>query len=254
MTKIIMHGCNGRMGHVISQVVANDSETEIVAGIDLNTNTALAFPVFDSLDKCTVDADVIIDFSIAVAVDPLLDYVESTQIPLILCTTGLSKEQMDRVYQVSQTAPVFFSANMSIGVNLLIGLAKQAAKVLTGSNFDIEIIEKHHNQKVDAPSGTALAIAHSINETLDFSYEYKFDRSGEREKRDKNEIGIHAMRGGTIVGEHSIIFAGQDEIIELQHNALSKEVFAVGAVRAAKFMNSRKQGLYDMSHLIQETN
>ncbi|WP_105616207.1 4-hydroxy-tetrahydrodipicolinate reductase [Vallitalea okinawensis] len=254
MTKIIMHGCNGKMGQVISQVAANDSETEIVAGIDLNTNTALSYPVFDSLENCTVDADVIIDFSIAVAVDSLLDYVEATKVPLILCTTGLSKEQMDRVYQISQTAPVFFSANMSIGVNLLIGLAKQAAKVLTGSNFDIEIIEKHHNQKVDAPSGTALAIAHSINETLDFSYEYKFDRSGEREKRHKNEIGIHAMRGGTIVGEHSILFAGQDEIIELKHNALSKEVFAVGAVRAAKFMHGRKEGLYDMSHLIQETN
>lgn len=250
MTRIIMHGCNGLMGHVISKIVADENNCEIVAGIDLNTTSNFGYPVFKNFEDCTVDADVIIDFSVAVAVDPLLDYVESAKIPLVLCTTGLSKQQLDRVHTLSQDTPIFFSANMSLGVNLLIGLAKQAAKVLSTSSFDIEIIEKHHNQKVDAPSGTALAIAHAINETVDFQYEYKFDRSGEREKRTKNEIGIHAMRGGTIVGEHSILFAGQDEIIELKHNALSKDVFAVGAVRAANFMVHKEPGLYDMSHLI----
>lgn len=253
MTRIIMHGCSGKMGQVISQLVSEESDASIVAGVDVFPKDDSPYPVFKDFSSCNVEADVIIDFSIASAVDALLDHVESTGIPCIVCTTGLSKEQMDRLYIISEKAPIFFSANMSLGVNLLISLAKQAAKVLSSSNFDIEIIEKHHNQKVDAPSGTALAIAHSINETLDFSYEYKFDRSTIREKRQKNEIGIHAMRGGTIVGEHSIIFAGQDEVIELKHNALSKEVFAVGAVRAAKFMAGRPNGLYDMSHLIEAT-
>lgn len=250
MTRIIMHGCNGLMGHVISKIVSEEATCKIVAGIDLNTTAHFDYPVFTSLEACTEEADVIIDFSIAAAVDSLLDYVSKKKTPLVVCTTGLSKAQLDRVHSLSADTPIFFSANMSLGVNLLIGLAKQAAKVLSTSSFDIEIIEKHHNQKVDAPSGTALAIAHAINETVDFQYEYKFDRSGHREKRTKNEIGIHAMRGGTIVGEHSILFAGQDEIIELKHNALSKDVFAVGAVRAAGFMANKEAGLYDMSHLI----
>lgn len=253
MTRIIMHGCNGVMGQVISKIAQGESSLEIVAGIDLNPTSPFGYPVFLSLEECDVEADVIIDFTVAKAVDPLLDFVDKTKIPVVLCTTGLSKEQLDRVHTLSENTPIFFSANMSLGVNLLIGLAKQAAKVLSTSNFDIEIIEKHHNQKVDAPSGTALAIAHAINETVDFQYEYKFDRSQEREKRTKNEIGIHAMRGGTIVGEHNIIFAGQDEIIELKHNALSKEVFAVGALRASAFMKGKTTGLYDMSHLISES-
>lgn len=253
MTRIIMHGCNGVMGQVISKTAQGDASLEIVAGIDLNPTSPFGYPVFPSLEECDIEADVIIDFTVAKAVDTLLDYVDKTKTPLVLCTTGLSKEQLGRVHELSENTPIFFSANMSLGVNLLIGLAKQAAKVLSTSNFDIEIIEKHHNQKVDAPSGTALAIAHAINETVDFQYEYKFDRSQEREKRTKNEIGIHAMRGGTIVGEHNIIFAGQDEIIELKHNALSKEVFAVGALRASTFMKGKTTGLYDMSHLISES-
>lgn len=250
MTKIIMHGCHGKMGQVIAGLVEQDPDATIVAGIDPFDKEGTAFPVFSTPEQCTVEADVLIDFSTASAMKPLLQFVSDKKIPSIICTTGLDKDQINAIYSVSETVPMFFSANMSLGVNLLISLAKQAAKVLSGSNFDIEIIEKHHNQKIDAPSGTALAIAHAMNETLDFAYEYTFDRSQVREKRDKNEIGIHAMRGGTIVGEHDIIFAGQDEVIELNHKAQSKEVFAVGAVRAAHFMKAKEAGLYDMSHLI----
>lgn len=253
MTKIIMHGCNGHMGQVISRLVFEDPNAEMVAGIDINTDLRNnPYPVFPSIKECNIPCDVIIDFSTAVAIDDLLDYVGETKTPLILCTTGLPTHILDRVKDESKRSPIFFSANMSLGVSLLTTIAKTAAEILSDSNFDIEIIEKHHNQKIDAPSGTALSIANEINETLDNQYDYKFDRSHEREKRTKKEIGIHAMRGGTIVGEHSIIFAGQDEIIELKHNALSKEVFAVGAVKAAKFMHGKKSGLYDMKDLVAE--
>jgi len=253
MTKIIMHGCNGKMGQVISRLVTQDNTAEIVAGIDVFDTINNPYPVFNFPKECDIDADVIIDFSTASAIDSLLEYVMAKKIPLILCTTGLSEEQMSKVKEYSKKTSIFHSANMSLGVNLLIGLAKRATEILSDSNFDIEIIEKHHNQKIDAPSGTALAIADSINETLNNEYSYKYDRSAEKVKRPKKEIGIHAFRGGTIVGEHSIIFAGQDEIIELKHNALSKEIFAVGSIKAAKFIVGKPIGLYTMENLINNT-
>jgi len=250
MTRIIMHGCNGKMGHTISKLVALDPNCTMVAGIDVVATAAFDYPVFNSLDDCNVEADVIIDFSIAHAVKPLIISAKSKNIPIVVCTTGLSEEQIDFVRDASKTIPILFSANMSLGVNLLVSLVQKAAAILSPANFDIEIIEKHHNQKVDAPSGTALYIADSINETLDNEFEYKYDRSQERVKRPQKEIGIHAVRGGNIVGEHQVIFAGQDEIIEINHMAHSKDVFAVGSINAAKFLAEQKSGLYDMSNVI----
>ncbi len=252
MINIIMHGCNGQMGQVITKIVADDPDVAIVAGIDPNLSAPNPYPVFPSADECTVDADVIIDFSTARAVKPLIAFAKTKNIPVIVCTTGLSAADLEYIKETSHSLPIFFSANMSLGVNLLIGLAKRATEILSDAGFDIEIIEKHHNQKIDAPSGTALAIADGINEVLDNQYDYQFDRSKTREKRSKKEIGIHAVRGGTIVGEHDVIFAGQDEVITLGHTATSKEVFAVGAVKAAKFMSHKLQspGLYSMEHLI----
>ncbi|MBC7960065.1 MAG: 4-hydroxy-tetrahydrodipicolinate reductase [Vallitaleaceae bacterium] len=250
MIKIIMHGCNGKMGQVISGLVAKDSKAELVAGIDPYTGLNNPYPVFPSADSCSIDADVIIDFSTAKAVKPLLQFAKSKSIPVVVCTTGLNEEEISEIKSASQDIPILFSANMSLGVNLLMNLARKATAILTEAGFDIEIIEKHHNQKIDAPSGTAIAIANVINEELDNSYEYKYDRSGERKKRETNEIGIHALRGGTIVGEHSIVFAGRDEVVELKHSALSKEIFAVGAVNAAKFLAGKSAGMYDMSDVI----
>ncbi|NLK21569.1 MAG: 4-hydroxy-tetrahydrodipicolinate reductase [Epulopiscium sp.] len=252
MIKIIMHGCNGKMGQVISSLVEEDKECSMVAGIDPYVNKSNPYPVFSKIEDCDAPADVIIDFSTASAVKPLLEYASKKQIPLILCTTGLSDELLDLVKKTAVKIPVFFSANMSLGVNLLINLVKRASEVLYDVDFDIEIIEKHHNQKIDAPSGTALALADAINESLDSRYDYKYDRHIERKKRDKNEIGIHAVRGGTIVGEHSILFAGKDEVVELKHTAMSKEVFAVGALKAAKFLAGKAPGLYNMENLINE--
>lgn len=250
MIKIIMHGCNGKMGQVISTLVANDENTEMVAGIDPYTKKENPYPVFETAESCTVDTDVIIDFSTAQAITPLLRYAISKKTPVVLCTTGLLEEDISQIKEASKVIPILFSANMSLGVNLIIHLAQKATEVLSGSNFDIEIIEKHHNQKIDAPSGTALAIADAINEASDNIYSYKYDRSNDRKVRDKKEIGMHAMRGGTIIGEHTIIYAGQDEIIELKHSALSKEIFAVGAVNAAKFLAGKPAGLYNMGHVI----
>lgn len=250
MIKIIMHGCNGKMGQVISSLVEKDSRAEMVAGIDPYTGLSNSYPVFPSIDSCSIDADVIIDFSTAKAVKSLLDYAKVKKTPVVVCTTGLNEDDIKLIKKTSKEVPILFSANMSLGVNLLISLAKKASKILTDANFDIEIIEKHHNQKIDAPSGTALAIANAINDELDNQYTYKYDRTKERKKREKHEIGIHAVRGGTIVGEHDIVFAGQDEIIELHHSALSKEIFAVGAVNAAKFLAGKQPGMYDMGDVI----
>jgi 4-hydroxy-tetrahydrodipicolinate reductase len=250
MIKIIMNGCNGKMGHTISNLIQNDPSCTMVAGIDIHTESAFDYPVFSSLDACPIEADVIIDFSIAHAVKPLLLSAIKKNIPVVVCTTGLNEEQISFVHESAHHIPVLFSANMSLGVNLLVSLVKKAAEILTPANFDIEIIEKHHNQKVDAPSGTALYIADSINETLNNEYSYKYDRSQERLKRPQKEIGIHAIRGGNIVGEHQVIFAGQDEIIEINHMAHSKDVFAVGSLNAAKFLSTQTKGLYNMAHVI----
>ena len=250
MTKVIMHGCNGHLGKVISELVAKDDAIEIVAGIDLNTEENFGYPVFANIMDCDVEADAIIDFSVAVAVDALLDFVKEKGIPVVLCTTGLSDEQLAKVEEVSKDVAVLKSANMSLGINTLMKLLKMATEVLADRGYDIEIVEKHHNQKLDAPSGTALALADVINETKDNRYEYVFDRSQKREKRSDNEIGISAVRGGTIVGQHDVIYAGTDEVIEIQHTAYSKAVFAKGAIDAAKFLAGKGPGMYDMSDVI----
>ena len=250
MTKVIMHGCNGHMGRVISELVAKDDAIEIVAGIDLNTEENFGYPVFANIMDCDVEADAIIDFSVAVAVDALLDFVKEKGIPVVLCTTGLSDEQLAKVEEVSKDVAVLKSANMSLGINTLMKLLKMATEVLADRGYDIEIVEKHHNQKLDAPSGTALALADVINETKDNRYNYVYDRSQKREKRADNEIGISAVSGGTIVGQHDVIYAGTDEVIEIQHTAYSKAVFAKGAIDAAKFLAGKGPGMYDMSDVI----
>lgn len=250
MVKIIMHGCNGKMGQVITDMVKNDDTAEIVAGIDVVDNRDNGYPVFTDIDACDVPADVIIDFAAAVAVDKLLDYSVKHKIPVVLCTTGLSEAQIARVEEASRKVAVLRSANMSLGINTLMKLLKEAANIFAPAGYDIEIVEKHHNQKVDAPSGTAIALADSINEARNNEYEYVYDRSQVRKKRDKKELGISAVRGGTIVGEHEVIFAGVDEVIEFKHTAYSKSVFAKGAVEAGKYLAGKSAGLYNMSDVI----
>lgn len=249
MTRIIMNGCNGKMGRVITRLVEEDAECQIVAGFDINDSFENTYPVFSDPEEFMGEADVVIDFSHPSCLDALLSYCKRRNLPVIIATTGLSAEQKEKMQEVSNEIPVFFSANMSLGINLLISLAKKATKLLEG-NFDIEIVERHHNQKIDAPSGTALAIADAIDETLSYPAEYVYDRHSVRRKRKPTEIGIHAVRGGTIVGDHEVIFAGNDEVIELKHSAYSKEVFAVGAIKAAKYMKAKGAGMYDMNDLI----
>lgn len=249
MIKIFLNGCNGKMGQVIVNLVNTNSEATIVAGADVSTNPQNTFPVFKSISQNNIPADVVIDFSHPSAFDDVLTYCQSSKTALVMATTGLKDEQLDKLHQVSLTIPVFFSANMSMGVNLLMSLCKQAASFL-GDSFDIEIIEKHHNQKIDAPSGTALAIADSINQSIEQPKEYIYDRQSKRIKRSVNEIGIHAIRGGNIVGEHTIIFAGHNEIIEIKHEALSKDIFANGAIKAAIYLNKQPSGFYSMDSMI----
>ena len=251
MTKILLHGCNGRMGRMITELVRNDADAEIMAGVDSYTGVANDYPVYDSIEKCDLDADVVIDFSNAGAVDALLDHCVEKKVPVVLCTTGLSEAQLAKVQEASGKTAILKSANMSMGINLLLKLLKDAAKVLGNAGYDIELVERHHNQKLDAPSGTALALADSVNEALNGEYHYVYDRSQVRQKRDEKEIGISAVRGGTIVGEHEVIFAGTDEVIEFKHSAYSRNVFAKGAVEAAKFLAGKEPGMYDMSDVIQ---
>lgn len=252
MVRVIMNGCNGKMGQVITGIIAEDAQAEIVAGIDVYDGIKNPYPVFSNIADCNVDVDVIIDFSNAKAIDGLLDYVEAKKMPVVLCTTGLSEEQLQRVEKVSKEVAVLKSANMSLGINTIMKLLQQAVQVFAPAGYDVEIVEKHHNQKLDAPSGTAIALADSMNEVMDHQYEYIYDRSQRRQKRDAKELGISAVRGGTIVGEHEVIFAGTDEVIEIKHTAYSKAVFAKGAVEAAKFLAGKPAGLYDMSHVISE--
>lgn len=251
MIRAIMNGCNGKMGQCITGICKEDPEITIVAGIDLYDGIKNDYPVFSSIQECNVEADVVIDFSNPNEVwDKFIDYCEEKELPVVLCTTGLSEAQLARVDVVAQSTAILKSANMSLGINTLMELLRKAALVFAPAGFDMEIVEKHHNLKVDAPSGTALALADSMNEALDNAYNYKYDRSQERVKRDKHEIGIAAVRGGTIVGEHEVIFAGQDEVIEFKHTAYSKAVFAKGAVEAAKFLAGKPAGRYDMADVI----
>ena len=250
MVRVIMHGCNGAMGRVITGLAAEDQELEIVAGIDVNPGPDQGYPVFPSLNDCDVQADVVVDFASARAVDGLLDYCEAHGMPLVLCTTGLSEEQVRRVGSASEKTAILRSANMSLGVNLLMKLVQDAARVLAGAGFDIEIVEKHHRRKKDAPSGTALALADSINSAMEDQYRYTYDRSHRSEPRDPGEIGISAVRGGTIVGEHEVIFAGPEEVITISHSAGSREVFANGALNAAVFLAGKPAGMYNMKDLM----
>ena len=251
MVRAIMHGCNGKMGRVITGLISEDEGIRIVAGVDAYTAVPNEYPVFDSIEKCDVEADVVIDFSNASAVDGLLSYCRARKLPVVLCTTGLSEAQLAEVEDAAKETAVLKSANMSLGINLLLKLLQDAAKVLGPAGYDIELVERHHNQKVDAPSGTAIALTDSVNEALDHQYTYVYDRSQVRQKRDKKEIGISAVRGGTIVGDHEVIFAGTDEVIEFRHTAYSKSVFGKGAVEAAKFLAGKPAGRYDMSDVIQ---
>ena len=251
MTKVIMHGCNGKMGQVIAGLIQEDKDVELVAGIDISDHITNPFPVFSRIEDCNIEADVIIDFASAKAVDALLAYCVERKLPCVLCTTGLSEEQLTKVEEAAKEVAVLKSANMSLGVNTLLKLLKEAAAVLAPAGFDIEIVEKHHNLKVDAPSGTALALADSVNEALNNEYEYVYDRSSRREKRPVKEIGISAVRGGTIVGDHDVIFAGTDEVITFSHTAYSKAVFGKGAVQAAKFLSGKPAGMYRMSDVIE---
>ena len=248
--KVIMHGCNGKMGQTISGLIAADEGIEIVAGIDPYDGLTNPYPVFREIGDCDVDADVVIDFAAAPAVDALLAYCVERNLPCVLCTTGLSEEQLASVREAAGKIAILQSANMSLGINLLLKMLKEAANVLAKAGFDIEIVEKHHNLKKDAPSGTALALADSMNEELERSYQYVYDRSQVREQRGKKEIGISAVRGGTIVGDHDVIFAGADEVVTFSHRAYSKAVFGKGAVQAAKFLAGKPAGMYDMSDVI----
>lgn len=251
MVRVIMHGCNGRMGQVIAGIIKEDAQAEIVAGVDVSRHIENPFPVFNSLRECDVEADVVIDFAAVGAIDDLLDVCAERQLPVVVCTTGLSEGQISHVSEASKKTAVLRSANMSLGINLLMNLVKQAAGVLAQVGFDMEIVEKHHNQKKDAPSGTALALADSLREGAEGTYEYVFDRSQDLEKRKSEEIGISAVRGGSIVGEHDVIFAGMDEVITFQHTAYSRSIFGKGAVSAAKFLAGKPAGLYTMSDVIE---
>lgn len=250
MTRVIMHGCNGRMGQMITGIVANDPDVDIVAGVDVSDHIKNIYPVFKSISECDAQADVIIDFANASAVDVLLEYAAGRQIPVVLCTTGLSEAQLEHMKQTSEKVAILKSANMSLGINTIMKLLKEITPLFAESGFDIEIVEKHHNQKLDAPSGTALALADSVNEVLGNEYEYVYDRSNRREKRPKKEIGISAVRGGSIVGDHDVIFAGMDEVVTISHTAYSRAVFGKGAVAAAKFLADKGPGMYDMSDVI----
>lgn len=250
MVNIILHGCNGRMGRMITEIVSGDDDAKIVAGVDVAGGQLSDFPVYESIDDCEIGADAVIDFGNASAVDHLLDWCVEKKIPCVECTTGLSDEQLAHLEDCSKKVAVLKSANMSLGVNVLLKLVAEAAKTLADAGFDIEIVEKHHRTKLDAPSGTALALADSINEARNNEYNYVYDRSQVRQLRDSKELGISAVRGGTIVGDHDVIFAGQDEVVTFSHRAYSRAVFAKGAVQAAKYLKGKGAGHYTMSDVI----
>lgn len=250
MTNIILCGANGRMGKFITDAVSKRDDINIVAGVDLNTESSAGFPVFEKIGDVNIPADVVVDFSHPALLDSILEYTKEKRIPAVLATTGYSADATAKIRAAAENSPIFFTFNMSLGVNLLVSLAKKAASVL-GDAFDVEIVEKHHNQKLDAPSGTAVMLADAINEVYGNEMSYEFDRHSKREKRPNKQIGIHSIRGGNIVGEHDVIFAGHDEVITLSHHASSREVFALGAVKAALFMKGKDAGLYNMNDMLE---
>lgn len=249
MINIMLSGANGKMGRVIARLIEEDPSLKVICGVDINEKPYADFPIYAAPAAATEHTDVIIDFSNPAALGGIIEYAVKTGTPAVIATTGLSDDQVALLHEASAKTAIFFSANMSLGVNLLIDLVKRAAKALY-DGFDIEIIEKHHNRKLDAPSGTALTIANALKSVLPEEPQYTLGRSQKSQKRQKNEIGIHAVRGGTIVGEHDVIFAGNDEIIEIRHSAQSREIFAVGAVKAAKFLAEKTSGMYSMNDLI----
>ncbi|MDQ5983732.1 MAG: 4-hydroxy-tetrahydrodipicolinate reductase [Eubacteriales bacterium SKADARSKE-1] len=249
MTKVILSGACGKMGQVLNKLILQKESLKVVAGIGSKNICEVEYEIFKDPLSINEDADIIIDFSHPERLDSLLKFSINKKLPIVICTTGFSCEQIEKIKRASKIVPIFYSGNMSLGVNLLIELAKKAAKVL-GSNFDIEIVEKHHNQKIDAPSGTALMLANAISDSLKSCPKYVYDRHLKKEKRSSNEIGIHSVRGGTIVGEHDVIFAGNNETVTLSHSAQSKEIFAAGALNAALFLLSKAPGLYNMSDLL----
>lgn len=250
MTKILLCGCNGKMGAAVQSFVAEREDCVIAAGIDIAGGASESFPIYHSFSEVAEKADVLIDFSHPSSLSDILSYCEAhAGMAAVLCTTGYSMEQVEQVKEAAKTLPLFYSRNMSLGVNLLVELAKKAEAVL-GEGFDVEIVEMHHNQKLDAPSGTALMLADAINEARGNSMKYTYDRHSQRKKRERSEIGLHSVRGGTIVGEHQVIFSGRHEVLTLSHSAQSKELFAAGAVNAAVFMDGKTAGLYDMSDLV----
>lgn len=251
MVNVVISGAHGKMGKVIYSVISGRDDCKVIGGIDLITEPYADFPIVTKAQELSEKPDIIIDFSHPSTLDSLLEYGLSTGTAIVFATTGYSAEQIEKIKKAAEQIPVFFTFNMSLGINLLCKLAKTAASIL-GDQFDIEIVEKHHNQKIDAPSGTAIMLANAINDTLGDKYQYVYDRHSVRKKREHNEIGMHSIRGGTIVGEHDIIFAGRDEVITLSHQANSKEVFAVGAVNAAVFLADKPAGLYDMAQLVDE--
>ena len=248
MIKVILVGSGGKMGKFVANGVQNDSSLKIVAGVD-KFNNGESFPVFSSFDEINVDANLIIDFSNPSLLDGMLDFALKNKTALVIATTGYSEEQIEKIKEASKIIPVFFTFNMSLGVNLICSLATKAASIL-GDGFDVEIIEKHHNQKIDAPSGTAIMLANAVNNVFNDKMNYEYDRHSKRQKRTKNEIGIHSVRGGTIVGEHDVILAGRDEVVTISHSAYSREVFATGAIKAAKFLFNKNAGLYDMNSIM----
>ena len=250
MKNFILCGCQGKMGYVLENCIGQREDCQVIAGFD-RVEGERAFPVFTDPAECHLQADAIIDYSHPSALDGLLKYAISTHTPLVIATTGYNEEQIEQIRKASEQVPIFFSFNMSLGINLLAQLAKTAAAFL-GDQFDIEIVEKHHNRKLDAPSGTALLLADAINDSLDHQKHYVYDRHSVRRKREKSEIGIHTIRGGTIVGEHEVIFAGHDEIITLSHTAMSREIFAVGSINAACYLSEKTEpGLYNMGNLLE---
>ena len=257
MTKIILCGCFGRMGSAICRLAAQSPTVEIVAGVDIMPPSGgITYPIYSDIIQCRQPADAVICFfppSATADIEALLEYCVNNQVPLVLCTTGLPENILEMVRLSARSVAIFQSANMSLGINLLSNMLSRAAKLLHDAGFDLEIIEKHHNQKLDAPSGTACLLADAANQALGGKMKYVHDRSPVRKERSRNEIGLHALRGGSIVGEHNIIFAGQDEVIELTHIAQSRDVFAVGAINAARFIKNKPPGLYSMQELINST-
>ena len=250
MIKVILNGANGAMGKVVAELVASDENMEIVAGVDLNTDTKSVFPIFDDIRKIDIEADAVIDFASVKAVDNLLDFIEEKKIPAVICTTGLSDAQIDRIKGLSSAVPILRSANMSLGINILSKVLVDIAPTLRKAGFDIEIVEAHHRRKLDTPSGTAILLADAVNKNMDEKLEYTYDRSKRHEPRKDDEIGLSSVRGGTIVGDHEVIFAGEDEVISFNHRAYSRKIFANGAISAAKFLVGKSKGLYDMSDVI----